>query len=639
MAILANAPADFVCSYNGFTFSSDYTDTKRITIRPVQDKTGRTVMYNEYTIALTTWITSTSTTDPAVLTAKRQLTKFGGAFKYTGRGVGDLSINAGGTSASPRDVEFGPKPTVLGIEFHGRKNACKLDWEVTFKLPECSDAKFAFALMEMNYAVEFHVHPNGRTDRVVRGELRIPNNRAAPGSRKLLDNPDTYREKIITPIPKLFRREYQPFVINEAKTTLTFGWTDFEISQEVLPEGIVKAEFSQTTNSEGNSGFAKFITSFQGRYTLAQGFDVSYAKQAFHDALKARIGTPVLTKDRQAQADTTFVPMGFGFSQPDAYADENIAIFTTTVLMLNKTRLRDVFEKSGAWYPITDPKKKEENWDKWEKSLRDNALSPRGTAKLKFTTNEDRIIDLCGSEPSQPAEKKKDAEEQTLRGSFVGEFEGWLKYNNAIRVESDSGNAELRQLPQDDLGETTLTASPGASGGTLVGGPGFEFELRASPGASSAPMGNLGPAYPVPGPPGMNAPPSRTPSAILPYLPAGSPQDDDGFFVLTGSEPPLVADDPTPVQKRTRAACYVYMTGEAVRIGQPIPCPTLLKVEDIEPTEANRLDKGEGFVTAQTGTVGMSGDVPVYVAKWNLRYFLPETPNKPIAPPPNPLGG
>jgi len=54
----------------------------------------------------------------------------------------------------------------------------------------------------------------------------------------------------------------------------------------------------------------------------------------------------------------------------------------------------------------------------------------------------------------------------------------------------------------------------------------------------------------------------------------------------------------------------------------------------VKPSPANRLDRGEGF---NTGIIANAGKFPIYAAKWRLRYFLPEIPNTPITPPPNPM--
>jgi hypothetical protein len=70
-----------------------------------------------------------------------------------------------------------------------------------------------------------------------------------------------------------------------------------------------------------------------------------------------------------------------------------------------------------------------------------------------------------------------------------------------------------------------------------------------------------------------------------------------------------------------------------MRAGFAIPCPELIDVEGVVPRKDNRLDMGEGFAC---GVVGNAA-VPVYGARWNLRYFLEKIPARPITPPPNPM--
>ena len=99
-----------------------------------------------------------------------------------------------------------------------------------------------------------------------------PSNRTAPGSRRINDSPDQYREKVATPVPVGFRREWAPWVVNEDRTVLSFGWTDSEFDQAVFPEGTVWAEASHRTHSS-DVGFLQDVTTLRGEYEIAPGYD------------------------------------------------------------------------------------------------------------------------------------------------------------------------------------------------------------------------------------------------------------------------------------------------------------------------------------------------------------------------------
>lgn len=645
---IATIPSGFLCEYNGYQFDAEYTVTTDIRIRPVFDKAGRTVIYNEFSISLRTIIAG-DLTSTAVTDARRRLTKSGCAFRYKGRGLGDLDINTSGTAGNigggvstgsqmVRDVDFGPKCRELGVKLLGRRNAVQLDWQVTVCLPDCSAAKYAFAAMSLNFSVEFRLRKNGKTDRVVSGELMIPNNRVAPSSRMLNDSPDNYREQIVSPIPRGFMRTYDPFVLNEAKTSLKFGWTDAELDDSALPEGCVDAKFRQKTRSSA-AGLITYISTFSGEYELAPGFPVEAAERAFFQAVRDRlmqIRRVVRVSPPPAPGESTFrgwIPQGFSIDEPNMYGPR-IVQFEFTAL-IPQSSLDTILGESGIFRK--DPKS---DWQIWYNSLKDTAQHPRGSARMTFKANEDKIIDLCGFEPQSEADAKRDAKEHVLSGAVADSDSTWLYYRNNVYIEGDTGTSEMRTMPLDDLEGELIGASligSGSVGGTLrtardifdaaITNAGSYRPPPARAGGTLQPFGSL-----IPGPPSIGGGSSSSGT-----MPSGAPSDDQGFGVIGGNlEPEFTLDEPFPVQKRVRSSCYVIMHGSAMRAGLPVPCPELTKVEDIDPVPSNRVDRGEGF---NTGVIGNGGKIPIFGAKWRLRYYLPETPMAPITPPPNPMQG
>ena len=85
-------------------------------------------------------------------------------------------------------------------------------------------------------------------------------------------------------------------------------------------------------------------------------------------------------------------------------------------------------------------------------------------------------------------------------------------------------------------------------------------------------------------------------------------------------------------QQRAAPIIILYLVGEALRIGYPIPIPSLVTVNGVTPVCCNRLDMGEGFkqrVAAQT-------TAPIFYASWRIRYVLTNTPPDAAVPtPPN----
>ena len=142
--------------YNGYEFDSS-TVTTGVEIRPMQDAAGRTVTHCVYAITLQSKL-SGSATSAVVKDATARLTKQGGVFIYTGRGVGDLSINTG----KVRDVMWGPVPRILSVKPLGGQ-AVTLTWQVEVAIPTCGDAKYAFAPMEFCFKVTYDIDRAGYT--------------------------------------------------------------------------------------------------------------------------------------------------------------------------------------------------------------------------------------------------------------------------------------------------------------------------------------------------------------------------------------------------------------------------------------------------------------------------------------------
>lgn len=255
-------------------------------------------------------------------------------------------------------------------------------------------------------------------------------------------------------------------------------------------------------------------------------------------------------------------------------------------------------------------------------------------AKLTFRPGEDRIIDLCGGEPEGPATPPQ---EPQLRDLFAGQIQpdtSWLLYQNYVTVEAETGTVPVQRLPKKEVQD----AKTG----------GLTAELRAAnfPGnpASPPPPPPVGRQADVFLPAGIDT--SRAVGGraanLLQLLREFARQEADaGFGPVAGGQSGDAgtpkADQAPGAQRRAEPACYVVMHGRALRAGFPIPCPELTEVEDMKKGDGlwcvNRTDRGEGFTT---GIVG-NAVVPVFGARWRLRYYLKKVPKGPVAPPRNPI--
>lgn len=605
-----HVPGGFETAYNGFTFDPEYTYLTGLNIEPVKSRDGRTVLYNEFAFSFRTYVLGLPT-DAIVMDALARLTKDGGEFRFQGRAIGSLLINTNGQ----KDVNFGPKVGTFGVVFIGPRSATQIDWKVVVSIPYCADAVYQFAPMDLSYTVEHKPRANGRVDRAVSGELRIANNRLAPGSRRIMDSPDNWRADVTPPVPEGFRREWSPWKVNDARTVLSFGWTDIEFDRNVYPPGIAWAEASHRLNSE-NVGLTTFSATIEGEYLVAAGYPLKVAEQAFGVLVRSRFASARAAMKADGQ-NGTILPTAFSSDESGIYSDSRQR-FSLSYRLMNST-LRQCIAHSGQWTPTGS------NWADWKNSMQASVLSPYGYSSMVFLPGDDLIVDLCGQQMESPGQTGS-RKQQELRG-FADEYpsaeSSWLSYENHIRVEADSGLATFRDAGSESSGT-------GIAGGELVA------DLKAGPQPKA---GVLTSTFSGTGGLSLNVASLlyglSSPGAFL--NPAMKQGNDFGAITgrLEENRIPSGQLEENRVQERAAPTCYVYMYGQALRAGFPIPCPELVDVEGVVPRKDNRLDRGEGFTC---GVVGNAA-VPVFGAKWNLRYFLDRIPAKPITPPANPLLG
>ena len=106
MPIIA-APSDRL-EYNGLRFENGATVTT-VTAKFVYDAAGRTVTHTVLTIRAKSKVVFGGTQDVAMAAVRVALERPGGELAFTGKGY-DIEVNGAG---KPRDVRWGPKPSVL----------------------------------------------------------------------------------------------------------------------------------------------------------------------------------------------------------------------------------------------------------------------------------------------------------------------------------------------------------------------------------------------------------------------------------------------------------------------------------------------------------------------------------------------
>lgn len=624
MSLIRAQFANSIVYYNGVLFPSGTTETTGVSIRPQQDSSGRTTVYNVYSLSFRT-VLAGGPTDSSVLAARRALTTQGGAFQYDGRGIGGLTINVG----NQRDVVWGPKPKELGFRPMGGPGiACELTFSIEVAIPDCSQAKHRFAAMEFCFSPTYDVQ-DGYTTRRITGHLAIPMTRSAAANRTLPDSVDYYREQIAPPLVPGFRRKYGPWRINEAKTRLDFEIIDEEMGGNIPPDGCVRASMSHTVSST-QVGLLKWSGNFQADYELARDADPYNVFADTMAIIKNRVEYTIaavnqnrfsrqLVKDSASKA---IIPVSMSLGEPDIFAQRRRMTFSLGYTFV--CDVRDILLGSGLYRPVPNT-----DWRSWSASIADSAFSPRGVAGLVFNMGDDRIIDLCDpgggqyvppqAEPtwrnmgSIPMPGRQYASQYTdmIRATFPRPKaeESWVYYENEFFLEADSGTVPLRLLPTQELKGAADQFAGKVREASLAG-----KVISRINGEKQDIVGEIWDALNTVLPTSPNTAPATT------APPASSP----------------AANKDTTIQRRVKPGVVIFMTGRAARAGFPVPCPRLEKINGVIVTPGCRQDRGEGF---GTGIKFAANEAPIYTARWNLRYYLPDVPTGILPTPPNPFLG
>lgn len=653
-------PIEGEISYGGFTFPVE-TETESIDVQPAYDESGRTITHNNISIAIKTIISNVDGTDATVQDILRRLTTPAAQLRYSNKGFGGLKINVNG----PKDVLWGPKPQLLGFKPIGGRRACEITWRVDVAIPVCSDAVFEKQIMELSTRLSYEIDRSGYTKRTYSGFLRIPATRRSPDDRKLPDSADYYRDQIIPKLLPGFRRVPGTFTLSPDKMRLDWsGVVDEQMGPNIPPPGMVEVDADHNFSSQHGS-LAKWVGTISATYEIGLNtpYSPSHAARFFLTMAADRI------RRAMSQPGTTVVPVHFSFSEPSIYGKQK-AKFSLAYAVT--TRLTStIIATSGLWQPVPNS-----NWNSWVTSIGPN-IGSRGNAQLIFNVNDDRILDLCSpnsqvqtlgsgsgsfvpiqtvSIPPGSIPPASDQITQLVGGVFPApiQSQSWLQYDNSVRAETDSGTAILKRLPTQERDLTTqssylvsdptslptntaasgTTATSGAGSLTSGAGRGTNFGGTTSPTSDPKPSGGSGDFF--------NPPPPNAESKPGPGAWQSPNNTQQVVWVGTYLARPVIIKNPpnnppvaeTVVQQRTAPTIVIFLEGSAVRVGYPIPMPTLTNVGGVTPIPANRLDMGEGFTQSIIGSVN---GIPIFGARWRLRFVLPEMPQGWVLPPFNPL--
>lgn len=409
-------PDTGVLGYGDVIFTS--LVSSRISARPVYDDAQRVVSYIEYTLTVNGYVSfgqydtpdpdpyEFPTTDKDMAKLRKTLLTPGLTLVFSKKGFGNLFINT--QDGTVRDLVWGPRPRLLEWVPIGYA-AAKVNWQVQFALPRCSEEgiEHRFVPMEYNYAWSVSIDQRGLTTRTVSGYWKIPQTWAAPNFSLLTDTADMYRDQAITfPVPEKFVRVRQEYNLSADKCRMDFNIVDQEIpGVNMYPEGIADISINCRISgrADGSSGgvIKTYHWSLNGHITVAQGYPTSLAYDKFYEIFAERYGhmvKKIQQHNSQSSSPSSSSKVKIVALPTEFSVDEEIFGNTTRVSVsfliivppdegsLINTK---VLEISGIYVPLTF------TWQKWKQSMSETAHHVRGHAKLAVLPENDTLYDIC----------------------------------------------------------------------------------------------------------------------------------------------------------------------------------------------------------------------------------------------------
>ena len=676
MALLTGAAMGGEASYGNFIFPGS-CETTDLRITPVPDRAGRTFVGHRFSLTLSFYITSTTTTSPAVLLAIQELTQPAQRLVYSGRGVGNIFINFGALGHT--DIRWGPIPKAVVLKPRGTAKAVQVIWTVEWEQTTCGDGVEFGQPMEFVYTLGTDIDQSGYTKRTYTATLRIPQTRQAAGDRRIRMTADQFRESITPPLLTGFRRIPGTVTINEDKCELRCIVIDEQMPPNIPPEGVIEAEASHRIASEPGKYGTMWTATLEASYEVMNGVPVNAAYDAFFALARDRIGgrgldligKAIAAKAKEvgkakfgaaegvdlffrvqiaaglgiwgntivdaakealgggggkagagggdgktiANSRPTILPWTFTAAEPQIYGKTRVNLSLTYKII--SADLGYILTKSGLWRPVP---------------LLNGALDATQIAGAIGRGFAGGIAaGIAGGITAGLA--------AGVAGAAAVANSAWGKWSASIRFATGPrGIANLTFDPgEDKIVDLCLPTAV-----TIPTTPKHKSKNPPPPGAVPQPGSDVAGLGGSRNPFDIFPEPDRATSYI--HYQADLTLEGDQGAVIANTLPTASVSTSTVksgtagetfVQQRTSPTIYIVLTGSCVRAGFPIPTPVVTSINGSTPILCNREGMGEGFKQAVVGTVG--NGIPIYAATWRNRYVLTDVNDGDLPVPANDL--
>lgn len=395
-------PAGMVVSYDAYEFPVSI-GPPQISIQQVYDSAGRVVVACRYTVSLEAVIYPAGNDANASLHMADLRVKLSAPAKelrVEGTGFSDLVVNEQGGRVW--DCEWGPKPEVISCEQVGDDQAWRISWRCVAVVPEECPEETKPGLKrtyEWCYSIRWSIDERGLTTRTVQGHVMVPLTRLDPDSVLAPpDSADRLREAVKNiACPEGFRRIPGDATLSEDRRRLDFVVTDRQFdSPYAPPPGVILCSGRHEMGNSQSLNWMKFQHSITASYTVGRNVRKSDTLRHFLEMVFAR-----WAHARRAKK-ALILPLTFSANEALWSQETSYGLAYATIhqdAALNDVRLRQdamltAISGGGLWVaPVKT------TWDDWHASLKGDALESRGYAKLKWSTRDDKLVNVCVLEP------------------------------------------------------------------------------------------------------------------------------------------------------------------------------------------------------------------------------------------------
>lgn len=410
------------CYYNGFFFPGAIT--ARVDAVPVYDSTNRYVKWRKHNLTveciLYPGVDVLSTTDPLtghayipkfpttpdpddIETAdvgftelRRLLTEPGGLLLFTFKGYGyDVSIGGSKSRSAGihRDLDFGPKPTLLAWEPVAGPKGIRIVWQCSFAIAECMAGNLAGHTREFSYNVVWAIDELGATVRTISGSLEVV---VHQNDIQITSIAEQWRERLAFSIPTRFKRETQSFQLSSDRSRLDFQITDREvISDNAFSEGCTDMQVTESVQpARTNVASQVWLLTIEGTITVGLNKPRWLAWLAFLQIIKSRRAhaqqfARANNSKENKSASSTSTRGGYIRTVDLRISEElygrSMSFAVTYELFAN---LGTLIQACGFWAPTPGA-----SWEFWNSNML-SIWGTRGAANLR-SLNSDYIISVC----------------------------------------------------------------------------------------------------------------------------------------------------------------------------------------------------------------------------------------------------